>query len=203
MTSLLLSDENTVVLHQMSSVIDRFSEAHFIALTKSPSAREMADLLVKPLFQIHGPPTDTVSDRGNQFTSQVWRGFQPEDGGSSLLHLRGRTNILEQLATLGRVSPQYPPQCFLSYVTFPLLTGVSTSTISRSGEGGCSALCPRPCPMLQRHLEVDPCRSAPGLFQEDHPGPFEIGSIVNSCAFRLRLLLSSPGLIPEDAIRHL
>ena len=71
-TGLPPSGGNTVVL----TIIDRFSKAaHFIALPKLPSAWETADLLVQNVFRIHGLPSDIVSDRGPQFTSQVWRAF--------------------------------------------------------------------------------------------------------------------------------
>ena len=57
-------------------VIDRFSKAaHFVALPKLPSSSETADLLVRHVFRLHGIPADIVSDRGPQFTSQVWRAF--------------------------------------------------------------------------------------------------------------------------------
>ena len=71
-TGLPPSQGNTVVLN----IIDRFSKTvHFIALAKLPTARETADLLVQHVFRLHGIPVDIVSDRGPQFTSQVWRAF--------------------------------------------------------------------------------------------------------------------------------
>lgn len=60
----------------MLSVIDRFSKAaHFIALDKLPTATETAKLMVDHVFWLHGIPADITSDRGPQFTSQVWRSF--------------------------------------------------------------------------------------------------------------------------------
>uniref|UniRef100_A0A8C5CMX5 Integrase catalytic domain-containing protein n=1 Tax=Gadus morhua TaxID=8049 RepID=A0A8C5CMX5_GADMO len=71
-TGLPTSEGNTTIL----TVIDRFSKgAHFIALPKLSSSRETADLLVQHVFRLHGIPVDIVSDRGPQFTSQVWRAF--------------------------------------------------------------------------------------------------------------------------------
>lgn len=71
-TGLPPSKGHTVVL----TIVDRFSKAaHFIPLPKLPSARETADLLVLHLVRLHGIPTDIVSDRGPQFTSQVWKSF--------------------------------------------------------------------------------------------------------------------------------
>ena len=71
-TGLPTSVGNTTIL----TVINRFSKAvHFIALPKLPSSRETADLLVRHVFSLHCIPTDIVSDRAPQFTSQVWRAF--------------------------------------------------------------------------------------------------------------------------------
>ena len=71
-TGLPSSRGNTVIL----TIIDRFSKtAHFLALPKLPTAKETADLLVAQVFRLHGIPTDIVSDRGPQFTSEVWRTF--------------------------------------------------------------------------------------------------------------------------------
>lgn len=81
-TGLPPSGGNTVVL----TIIDRFSKAaHFIALPKLPSARETADLLVQHVFRIHGLPSDIVSDRGPQFTSQVWKAFCKAIGATASL----------------------------------------------------------------------------------------------------------------------
>uniref|UniRef100_A0A8D0AQG0 Reverse transcriptase n=1 Tax=Sander lucioperca TaxID=283035 RepID=A0A8D0AQG0_SANLU len=58
------------------TIVDRFSKAvHFVALPKLPSAAETADLMVNHVFRIHSIPLDVVSDRGPQFTSQVWKAF--------------------------------------------------------------------------------------------------------------------------------
>lgn len=57
-----------------NTVIDHFSKfAHFLPLSKLPSAKETADLLVSEVFRVHGLPCDTVSNRGPQFTSAVWK----------------------------------------------------------------------------------------------------------------------------------
>lgn len=71
-TGLPLSNGNTAIL----TVIDRFSKsAHFIALPKLPSAKETAEIMINQVFRLHGIPADIVSDRGPQFTSEVWRTF--------------------------------------------------------------------------------------------------------------------------------
>ncbi|CAK6981241.1 uncharacterized protein LOC108874699, partial [Scomber scombrus] len=71
-TGLPPSEGNTTIL----TIVDRFSKSvHFVPLPKLPSALETSDLLVQHVFRLHGIPQDIVSDRGPQFTSQVWRGF--------------------------------------------------------------------------------------------------------------------------------
>ncbi|CAJ1078658.1 Pol polyprotein [Xyrichtys novacula] len=71
-TGLPPSQGNTAIL----TIVDRFSKsAHFLPLPKLPTAIKTADLLVSQVFRIHGIPSDIVSDRGPQFTSEVWRAF--------------------------------------------------------------------------------------------------------------------------------
>jgi len=71
-TGLPPSQGNTVIL----TIVDRYSKSvNFVALPELPSARETADLLVSNVFRLHGIPVDIVSDRGPQFTSQVWKIF--------------------------------------------------------------------------------------------------------------------------------
>uniref|UniRef100_A0A3B3TSS6 Gypsy retrotransposon integrase-like protein 1 n=1 Tax=Poecilia latipinna TaxID=48699 RepID=A0A3B3TSS6_9TELE len=58
------------------TVIDRFSKAcHLIPLRKLPTALQTARLLVKHVFKLHGIPQEILSDRGPQFTAQVWKHF--------------------------------------------------------------------------------------------------------------------------------
>lgn len=81
-TGLPESDGNTTVL----TVVDRFSKAvHYIPLPKLPTATETANLLVLHVFRLHGIPVDIVSDRGPQFTSQVWKAFCQSMGTSASL----------------------------------------------------------------------------------------------------------------------
>ncbi|KAL3968321.1 potassium voltage-gated channel Eag-related subfamily H member 3 [Sarotherodon galilaeus] len=76
-TGLPPSSGKTVIL----TIIDRFSKAaHFVALTKLPTALETAQLLTQHVFRLHGIPLDIVSDRGPQFTSRVWKMFCTELG---------------------------------------------------------------------------------------------------------------------------
>uniref|UniRef100_A0A3B3HZ14 Gypsy retrotransposon integrase-like protein 1 n=1 Tax=Oryzias latipes TaxID=8090 RepID=A0A3B3HZ14_ORYLA len=71
-TGLPPSQGNSIIL----TVVDRFSKmAHFIPLTRLPSATDTAQVLVNQVFRHHGIPLDIVSDRGPQFVSQVWKAF--------------------------------------------------------------------------------------------------------------------------------
>ncbi|KAK5877443.1 hypothetical protein CesoFtcFv8_024946 [Champsocephalus esox] len=71
-TGLPPSDGNTVIL----TVIDRFSKsAQLIPLTKLPTAKETAEIMLQNVFRLHGLPSDVVSDRGPQFTSRFWSEF--------------------------------------------------------------------------------------------------------------------------------
>lgn len=58
------------------TVVERFSKAqHLIALPKLASETVTARLLFHHVFGIHGPPLKILSDRGPQFTFQVWMSF--------------------------------------------------------------------------------------------------------------------------------
>uniref|UniRef100_A0A3P9HZ32 Integrase catalytic domain-containing protein n=1 Tax=Oryzias latipes TaxID=8090 RepID=A0A3P9HZ32_ORYLA len=71
-TGLPPSQGHTVIF----TIIDRFSKAaRFIPLAQLPTATETAEILVDQVFRHHGIPSDIVSDRGPQFTSQVWKAF--------------------------------------------------------------------------------------------------------------------------------
>lgn len=71
-TRLPPSNGNTTIL----TIVDHFTKAvHFVPLSKIPTATETADLLVLHIFRLHGIPLDIISDRGPQFTSQVWKAF--------------------------------------------------------------------------------------------------------------------------------
>ncbi|KAK3535399.1 hypothetical protein QTP70_012828 [Hemibagrus guttatus] len=57
-------------------IIDRFSKAcRLIPLKGLPTAMETAQSLFHHVFRVYGIPEDIVSDRGTQFTSQVWKAF--------------------------------------------------------------------------------------------------------------------------------
>lgn len=53
------------------SVVNLFSKlAHFVPLPKFPSAKEIAQLILKHVFHIHGILVNLVSDQGPQFASE-------------------------------------------------------------------------------------------------------------------------------------
>lgn len=71
-TGLPNSAGNTVIL----TIVDRFSKmAYFVPLSKLPTAKDTAQLLVQHVFGLHGLPVDVVSDRGPQFSSVFWAEF--------------------------------------------------------------------------------------------------------------------------------
>lgn len=58
------------------TIIDRFSKVcHLTPLRKLPTTFQTVQLLVKHVFRLHGIPQEILSDRGPQFTSQVWKHF--------------------------------------------------------------------------------------------------------------------------------
>ena len=71
-TDLPESQGHTIIL----TVVDRFSRGvRFVPFTALPSAFQTAHALFQHVFRIFGIPEDIVSDRGPQFTSQVWAAF--------------------------------------------------------------------------------------------------------------------------------
>ncbi len=71
-TDLPKSNRHTTII----TVIDRFSKACLlIPLPKLPTALETAEHLCNQVFRFYGLPEDIVSDRGPQFTSQLWAAF--------------------------------------------------------------------------------------------------------------------------------
>ncbi|KAI2649352.1 Transposon Tf2-6 polyprotein [Labeo rohita] len=71
-TDLPPSQEFTTIL----VIIDRFSKScRLIPLKGLPTSMETALALFNHVFRVYGLPEDIVSDRGTQFTSQVWKAF--------------------------------------------------------------------------------------------------------------------------------
>lgn len=57
-------------------IMDRFSKCcRLVPLKGLPSATDTAETIFNHVFRIFGWPEDIVSDRGPQFTSQVWKAF--------------------------------------------------------------------------------------------------------------------------------
>lgn len=112
-TGLPVSLGNSVIL----TLVDRFSKAtHFVALAKLPTVSETAKLLEQHVFKLHGIPAEIVSDRGPQFSSQVWKAFCKALGAKPCLssgyhpQMNGQTEQLNQEleATLHCVTAHNP-----------------------------------------------------------------------------------------------
>ena len=63
--------------HKYSSilvVVDKFSKyAHFVPLSHSYTAIQVALLYITQIYKLHGLPKALISDRDKIFTSQVWK----------------------------------------------------------------------------------------------------------------------------------
>lgn len=71
-TDLPLSNGFTAIL----VITDRFSKScHLVPLKGLPTAMETAQTLFHHVFRVYGIPDDIVTNKGSQFTSQVWRAF--------------------------------------------------------------------------------------------------------------------------------
>lgn len=76
-TDLPESQGNTTIL----AAVGQFSKSlHLIPLLNIPSVFTTADLLFPHMFRYFGIPEEIVSDRGPQFTSQVWFSFMDKIG---------------------------------------------------------------------------------------------------------------------------
>lgn len=71
-TDLPLSNGFTAIL----VIIDRFSKScRLVPLKGLPTTMETAQAMFHHVFRNYGILEDIISDRGTQFTSQVWRAF--------------------------------------------------------------------------------------------------------------------------------
>ena len=62
-------------------IVDRLTKsAHFLPVKTRYGASDYAELYVKEIVRLHGVPISIVSDRGPQFTSRFWQGFQKAMG---------------------------------------------------------------------------------------------------------------------------
>jgi hypothetical protein len=69
-TKLPLSNGKDSIL----TVVDRLTKmAHFIPCQESMSSEELADIMVKEVWRLHGTPKTIVSDRGGVFISQTMK----------------------------------------------------------------------------------------------------------------------------------
>jgi transposase InsO family protein len=67
-------------------VIDRFSKmAHYLPTRKDLDARGLANLFLREIIRLHGPPKSIVTDRGSTFTSAYWSTFAQALGTRLLL----------------------------------------------------------------------------------------------------------------------
>ena len=76
-TDLPQSEGNTTIV----VIVDRFSKGCcLVPLPGLPTSLQTAEVLFHHVFRRFGLPEDIVSDRGTQFTSQVWRAFMERLG---------------------------------------------------------------------------------------------------------------------------
>uniref|UniRef100_A0A3Q2NTH6 Gypsy retrotransposon integrase-like protein 1 n=1 Tax=Fundulus heteroclitus TaxID=8078 RepID=A0A3Q2NTH6_FUNHE len=134
-TGLPSSNGMTTIL----TIINRFSKScHLIPLRKLPSALQMAQLLVKHVFRLHGIPLDILSDRGPQFTSRVWKEFASALGARYTLtsgyhpQTNGQTERMNQelestLRCLTSTNPSDWSQ-YLPWIEYAHNSHVSTAT---------------------------------------------------------------------------
>ena len=68
-------------------VVDQLTKmAHFIPTKEEVTAKDVADLYVQHIFQIHGTPSTWTSDRGPQFASQVMKDINDSLGLKNALY---------------------------------------------------------------------------------------------------------------------
>jgi len=57
-------------------VVDRFSKMiHLVPFKDIPNASQTAKAFIKYIYRLHGLPYDIITDRGPQFTSELWQEF--------------------------------------------------------------------------------------------------------------------------------
>jgi len=62
-------------------VIDRLAKmAHFLPCTKEMNSRQVSEVFMREIFQLHGVPKHILTDRGSIFTSDLWKETTPELG---------------------------------------------------------------------------------------------------------------------------
>lgn len=101
-------------------IVNRFTKfAHFFAITITYTTIQLADLIFKEIFRLHGLPKKIVSDMDNKFMSMFWQ---------ELFQLNG-TNLTPSTSYHFDVPPcpivincgvQKTPLCNILYCTFKL-----------------------------------------------------------------------------------
>ena len=168
-TGLPPSDGNTTIL----TVVDRFSKsAHFIPLSKLPSAKETAELMLHHVFRLHGLPSDIVFDRGPQFTSAggqgqsipwipstiQWPVRKDESRDGNCFEVRGlpQSFFLVQAAPVGGIRLQHASQLSYWTLAFPVLPRLPAPTVSCTGAGSQCPICSDVYTALVSHLVAGP-----------------------------------------------
>ncbi|KAI2660106.1 Transposon Tf2-8 polyprotein [Labeo rohita] len=115
-TDLPDSEGNTCVL----VIVDRFSKScKLVPLKGLPTAMETAEQLFHQVFRHFGLPEETVSDRGPQFTSHVWKL-------SSGYHSQTYSQTERKIQELGRYLRAYCQDDQHSWSKFPPVGRVRT-----------------------------------------------------------------------------
>ena len=58
-------------------IVDRLTKsAHFLPIKVTYSLKQLENLYVKEIVQLHGVPISIISDRDSHFTSAFWRSVQ-------------------------------------------------------------------------------------------------------------------------------
>ena len=62
-------------------IVDRLTKsAHFLAITKTQSLEDLAQLYIKEIVRLHGIPLSIISDRDPRFTARFWKSLQAAMG---------------------------------------------------------------------------------------------------------------------------
>ena len=79
-------------------VVDRFSKMiHLIPFKQIPNASQTAKAFLQYIYRLHGLPYDIYTDRGSQFTSELWNEFL------ELLYIKPKIATTDHHETVGQV----------------------------------------------------------------------------------------------------